>query len=429
MFISVDALSNALPVSAIMLAMVLFALTGLKHPWPLTAMALISLVIVPFWMGAAVSIFFVSGHLALMLLSIVSVAAESREKLQFTLPDIILTSVLLVTLVCFVLGLVGITQVYSFFQWMAAYWFARIVSTVYGIPRLATILAIATPVVAMLLLYETASGQNVFLDYLSMNNDQFRQWSGQQIRGDAIRAEGPFGHSIAAGSSLAVFAILSLDARLRFRTRLILVVVICAGIAATISRISFVTVGLGIAVVLLLARSSLHRKQKLTIVALVVPLVIAVQPLLGSVFADSGDEATNSAAYRTWILDLVGTLEPFGFASSFGRSTSGTTSFGDFGSIDNAVLFYALTNGWVPAAILLALLLAAVFQLLRGNGGVATAALVAQIPAMFTVALITSYSHVLWISAGLAVTELHAAALRHQPSLPSAPRRQLVDSY
>ena len=80
---------------------------------------------------------------------------------------------------------------------------------------------------------------------------------------------------------------------------------------------------------------------------------VASYTVLSDIFVESGAEATNSAAYRVWLLELVETVQPIGYASSFTRSTSGLTSFGGFRSIDSAVLFHALTNGWVSTLILL----------------------------------------------------------------------------
>lgn len=425
MLFPVDALSDAMMSGAIVLVAIVGAMIGLKHPWLATAATLVSLAVVPFWFGLTVSVFFISVHLALMMLSIVSILLNSKTPVRLTIADSALAAVFALTLVCYVLRFVGLTQVYSFFQWMVAYWFARLAATAFGIRRLATVLAVTMPFVAIFMIIETLTGVNVWQTYLALDNSQFDQWSGQQLRGDVVRAEGPFGHSIAAGSVLAVALVLTFGAKLSSWVRLLIVLIISCGIAVTISRLSLVTAALGTILALLLARTPLRRGEKWGIAALLGLVAVVAQPIVGNIFTESGDEATNSAAYRTWILDLSAWLRPLGYSTAADRSTSGGTSFGDFGSIDSAALFYALTNGWIPTLILLGLLVAAAIQLARRRGGVSTAALVAQIPAMFAVALITSYAHMFWICAGFAMTEIAATELRQRSKNLPTPSPQL----
>ncbi|MGO1488735.1 MAG: polysaccharide biosynthesis tyrosine autokinase [Arachnia sp.] len=310
---------------------------------------------------------------------------------------------------------------------MVAYWFGRVTVTAFGFRRIVSVVAWVFPPIAIVLIFESFSGLNPWQAYLPLDNFQFTQHVDQQLRGGVVRAEGPYGHSIAAGSALAVMAVLTLDARMRSWVRVVLIVFSGAGILVTLSRISLVTLVLGVVLTLVFARTSLTRVAKGWILGTFAVFGAVGYSLLQGVFAESGAEASNSASYRIWLLDLVGTLRPVGYATAFERATSGATSFGGFRSIDNAVLFYALTNGWIPALVLIVLIVPAGIRLLRRRGGVGTAVLLAQVPALFSVALITSYSYVFWFSAGLAATEILATSTKKSGFLRS--RRIPADSF
>ena len=73
--------------------------------------------------------------------------------------------------------------------------------------------------------------------------------------------------------------------------------------------------------------------------------------LIRDVFLESGNEAQNSALYRTQLLDLTTSMSPFGLSSEFQISASRQVSIGDFGSVDNALLLFGLIYGWVPLAL------------------------------------------------------------------------------
>lgn len=395
----------AVPISMLLLTG-LYVLFAAKKPWLATMVALISLGIIPFWVGTGLSGFFVSVHLVTFAAAIAGILVNGLARFRLNIADLVLAAIFLITLASVFLYFSSLSQAYVYFQWMVAYWFGRMAVTAFGFRRVFSVIAVVFPLVAVLMVFESLTHINLWQTYMALNNSEFHEYASQQVRGGVVRGEGPFGHSIAAGSALAVMAVLTLDARMRTWVRILVLAVLGTGILVTVSRISLVTVVLGVVLTIVLARTNLTRTAKWVIFGMLAAVGTASYTVLSEVFAESGAEASNSASYRVWLLELVGTVQPIGYASSFNRSTSGFASFGGFRSIDSAVLFYALTNGWVPTIILLVLMAAAVVQLVRGRGGVATAVLVAQLPALFSVALITSYSSVFWFSAGIAVTEM-----------------------
>lgn len=405
MEIPATTLSSLLLLAGGLAAIALYTLVALKRPWFATAVALVSLALIPFWIGVNISVFFVSAHLVLLAVAALSILANRLARIRLHAVDLVLLLVYVVTLAAMVPGLTTIHQGYTFSQWLLAYWFARIAAEAFGIRRLATVLALAFPVTAVTMVVEWVSGTNPWHTFMAVDNAAFHEWSALQSRGGVLRAEGPFGHSIAAGSVLAVAAILTLDAKLPVVLRVQSIAVMAIGIGLTISRISMITAALGITLTIIATRSSLTRRARILTLGALIAVATVTLVLLRDVFAISGAEAANSASYRYWLLDLLPTLNPVGYAASYNHNTAGTTSFGSFGSVDSAVLFFALTHGWIPAVIMLGLMGAAVLHVLRLRGGVAAAAVVAQVPALFSVALITSYSLVFWMSVGLAVAE------------------------
>jgi hypothetical protein len=145
------------------------------------------------------------------------------------------------------------------------------------------------------------------------------------------------------------------------------------------------------------------RQLKISIAAVLAVAGAALAPSFISVFQTAGDEATNSANYRGDLLQLVPDIDLLGISSAAYRSPTGDLFFGRFQSIDSQVLFTGLTYGWFALISGLVLLAAGIVVVLLGRATPATVAVVAQIPALATVALITQYSMWFWFVAGLAI--------------------------
>lgn len=380
-------------------------LVALRRPWWATVVALVSIPAVPVWLGTPIGPFFVSAHLVLALAAITAMLADGRGLPRPTVLDAGVAILPVIALVAHAAGVTSLNQAYTQFQWVVAYSLGRLALQRWDRRRVWTVIAVAFSVAAVLLLLEYVTSQNPWISYLRVSNAQFTQWGVLQSRAGQVRAEGAFGHSIAAGASMAMAAVLTLDSRLSPWARLACVGLMGMSVLATLSRIGMVTAALGLFLVIILARADLSRRMRLLMSILLAAGGGLALTRVSGILSAAGDEGENSALYRTWILGLIPTLKPLGQSSSYARDSSGSNSYGAYGSIDNAFLVVGLTNGWIPMLLLAVLLVVALVHVARGRAGVAGVALLAQTPAFFTVALITQYSTMLWMVAGMAVSE------------------------
>lgn len=400
-----DPVARLLVLGIVGLGGVLAVLIGLKRPWWTTVAALASLPLIPYWAGYGVAGFFISIQMILLATAIVASVLQRRSLPRLNLVDLVLLAVWGIILGGIPLGLTTLTQGYAIFQWLLVYAFARIATHTFGFRRIATVVGITFGLAAVAIIAEAVTGTNLWAQYATFPNSLYSRWSVLQSRGGVLRAEGAFGHSIAAGCSLALAAVITLDAKLKIGIRLLIVAVLCAAILTTLSRIGITTAALGIGLAVVFARSSLSITARAATLLVGAVGAVVYTVALADIFSDAGSEASNSASYRLWLLDLLPYVEPLGFASIATRSTTGELSFGAYRSIDNAVLHFALSNGWVPTVLLLVVFLTAIARMVSLRGGVALAALVSTIPALLTVALITQYGLVFWLVAGLAASE------------------------
>lgn len=390
-----------------------------KNPFWGVAATLAALPLVPYWIGTSVSGFFVTAPMALAAVTTVAVLRARQGPIPLSLADWAIGALLVGSAAAFLTGHTTIAQVYTLFQWVLFYAFGRVASATYGLPRMARWLVAPSLVVAAALLVEFATGTNLWVQYVRANNALYQVWSTLQSRGGVLRAEGSFGHSIAAGASLAMVAVLVFLTRWSTRTRLAAVALLAAAVIATVSRLGMVSLGLGVLLTVLLARGTgLGRVVRIWALAAIAVAATAVIVGLSDIFAESGSEAADSASYRGWLTELIPTVQPLGMAESFNRSTAGGTSFGAFRSIDSALLLFALTQGWVASLVVLGLVIALALRVARLEAGPASLAVLAQLPALVGVALITQYGHLFWVVVGLAVTE--AIPRPSPPPLPTA---------
>lgn len=415
---STSSFSQLLLVGVGLCALVWVAIVALRRPWWATVLAIASLAFVPIWVGANFSVFFITAHLGLTALATAAILMNRAKPFRLHPFDLVIVALVIVHAAMAVTGLASLNQAYIVFQWAVAYTFARVASEAYGVRRIFTVVALVFAIAAVLLIIESLTATNLWTTYAGLPNGQFAIWGSIQIRGGVGRAEGAFGHSIAAGVSLAIAAVLTLDSRLKPWLRISCIAVMSLAILLTLSRLGMVTAALGLALGVVLARLSMPLWARGAGVVVLLAGAAAYVAGAADIFAESGDEAANSASYRLWILDLLPTLQPFGYATSFARDSTGGYSFGQYASIDNAVLRFALVSGWIPAILLLVMLLYLVLRVFSREMGVAGVAVVAQIPAIFSVALITQYAMVFWIAAGLAVSELVRLSPALQPDLP-----------
>jgi hypothetical protein len=275
-------------------------------------------------------------------------------------------------------------------------------------------LATAAVVAAVLAILEFISGVNLFVGF-AMPNSQYQTWSELQLRGGLLRVEGSFGHSIALGSSLAIASVFVAATKWPSWMRLTSLVIVLTAAGMTLSRIGLV----GIILTLLLAAALLGRWLTRTLrIALVALLTVVAGigiPLMWDVFTSAGDEAVGSAAYRTDLTSLVTDFSLLGISPSWAVSPTGDTYFGSFQSIDNQLILTGLRFGLLPVGLLVLALVICLITVLRGRSTPASIAVVAQIPAFVSVALITQYAEFVWFTAGLAVAS-YSLSTMHRPT-------------
>lgn len=367
---------------------------------------------VPIWLGVGVGFngnLFVPPTTAVAL--IVIAALIPTAGFRFSLIDALVALLVLVALASMLTGRAGIALAFivSFLIYSGVgYALGRLIPYRLDLRWIYGAIAVAFTVVALLTIVEFFTGWNPFV-LLHANNSMFATWGSIQERGGVARAEGAFGQSIALGSSLAIAVPLALASRFRLWLRSIMVVLILVATVFTFSRIGMVGALLGLVLSIVFLRDAISRRMRVTLVAAIVAISLAAFPFVSTVFDDAGTEASGSAAYRGDLLSLLGSMNLIGLADSAQRTASGDLYFGAFHSIDSQLILTGLSNGLLPLALIVAALLASIYLVLRGRASAATIALVAQIPALATVALITQYSTFVWVLAGLAATsQLHS---------------------
>jgi hypothetical protein len=362
---------------------------------------------VPVWIGFSLG---VSGNLYVPIASgvalIVIVTLVPGGQFRFTLADGLV--LLLVVVSAVATAVTNSSVALSFLLSLTIYFVVG-----YALGRLAPhridlrwiygAVGVVFTVVAVLAIVESISGRNLFVN-LHAANPQFTLWSALQYRGGALRVEGAFGHSIALGCSLAIAIPLTLASRLPSWVRTLMVLIMLVATTLTFSRVGIVGAILGLALSILFLREGLTRRMRVVLATGGAAAMVALFPVIGAVLTAAGSEASGSAAYRGDLLSLIDQMKPIGVANSARKSADGQIYFGNFRSIDSQLILTGLSGGTIVLAAIVVALLAAIVLVLAGKGSAATIAIVAQIPAFATVALITQYSIFVWFIIGLAVT-------------------------
>lgn len=432
-----DQLENGLTLSVLGLLAIIACIVIVPHARLALALFIGGIAFAPVWLGANLS-GLVTIHTALAALALVSLVVDAYRTRSRAAPDprplrqaglhsfdIVFMLLAALTVASNLVGGVDRGQVYLVATWGLMYALGRAAMLRVGLVWIAGALTAVMTVVAVFAIIEWVTSWNPWLEFTGNSSSAFRVWGPQQFRGSQVRAEASFGHSIALGCSLAITLVLTIIARMRNAAKLIVIGLLTVALILTFSRTAYITAGLGVVLLLLCTGRNLSSRMRAGLSAILVAGATLGLIITTSAFAENEDASSDAAFYRLWLWDLVPGLRALGASSLLYRTTDGTSTVGSFASIDSAVLLYALTNGWVPAAVLcIALLIATVRLVLRG-GDPALVALVAQIPAFFTVALITQYAHLVWFVAGMAVTGITQAAPNDLGTSlrPSASRR------
>ncbi|CAN5328256.1 hypothetical protein BH11ACT3_BH11ACT3_17330 [soil metagenome] len=355
---------------------------------------------VPVWIGATAGFFWA----AITVVTLVVIVA-SLGRVRWGAPDIVMLLFAAVCVLMFVLKQASTSAtVIALLEWVVPYIWGRIVLSRVTADFMYRVVAALAAAVAVLALIEFATGRNAFVDLPALG-PSYTVWSPLQYRGGLLRAEGAFGHSIALGSSLAIAAAFLLASSLRTVVKLCALALIIAAIVVTFSRIALVGVVITVALSVVVG-ARLTRVARIAIVVVAAAAAVFLVPFISGVFLDAANEASGSAAYRGDLFQLVPQLAWFGSSADFSVITTDGSYLGAFAdSVDNALLLVALRFGIFPVLLIILLLAMAIVSVLTpGRANVGSIAIVAQIPAMFSVAFITQYGMFVWFVGGLAVS-------------------------
>jgi hypothetical protein len=358
------------------------------------------LFLVPVWVGISAGISFS----ALSFVTILCVIAGIRRGLHWTIADTLVLAFLAVVMISFVLGGVLLGNVLTTaLDWVLPYVMGRLILARLGFGFIATCIGLFTVAAATLALLEFVTGTNLFV-LVPWSNSTYALWHGLQSRGGFIRAEGAFGHSISLGVCLSMGSIFILAARWSLGLRVAAIVTTGLAIVVTFSRIGLVCFALGLVLFAVFSGRQLRLRARIVFVGVALIGATWVLPFLSDVFASAGAEAEGSALYRLDLISLFAAMSPVGLSPDYSLLPNGDVYFGEFQSIDSALVVIGLRLGWVPLLMLCSLLLAAIVVLLRGKGNPPIIALVSQIPALAAVALITQMPNLIWFIGGLSVS-------------------------
>lgn len=370
------------------------------------ALWLTVLCLVPIWIGVGVGF---NGNLFLPAVSAVGVVVIAALLPVPAFRLVPADAFLLILLIIGVMGLFGgnssiafatLVTMVSYFA--VGYAVGRLAALRVSAGWLSGLIAIAFTVVGGFAVVEYISHVNPFV-LIHASNGLYSAWGSIQVRGGVPRAEAAFGHSIALGCSLALAIPFAIAAPFKLWLKVAMVSVMLAGCVVSFSRTAMLCAAIALVLSVFFSRDISAKARAITLSVLVAASVAAA-PLVLSVFDDAGTEATGSANYRGDLLSLLGSMNPIGVADSAQKDAGGTLHFAHFVSIDSQLLLTGLTNGVLAMLLACVALAGALWTVLRGRAVPGTIAIVAQIPALATVALITQYSVLLFAVAGIAAT-------------------------
>jgi hypothetical protein len=386
---------------------------------------LLSVAAVPCWIGAGAGGIFIPATLIASLVAITCLL--TGVKWTPSKADLCVVALLVFAALGTFFGSSTGTSSMSAFSsiftlWIPGYLVGRFVCEKAGISFVQAAVGVTFGAVGLMALIEKLLSWHPFARQVGMNS-LAEIWAPIQTRGGEDRSEWVFGHSIALGGSLAVSIPFLLSSSLKTRNKLLLLALILGGVAMTLSRGAMLAAGLTLVLSLITAKNLQAGQRFLLFVA---AAVLACFTLISfaAVSDEAGTEVTHSSSYRVSLfIRLIGSLAPFGRASSYMADATGSGQYGIYGSIDNAFMAIGLGFGWVPMLIVAVPFVAMGIRFLRGRASFAEVALIGQLPVITTVAMITQYQVMVWMVAGIAAT-LARAASRATEGQPTKPKQE-----
>ncbi|WP_116116032.1 hypothetical protein [Austwickia chelonae] len=374
---------------------------------------ILAVTFIPVWAGVTIGIGFQpAAYVGLFVLALLLTDGEGR-RLPLRWYDL---AVMVFFALCVVASQAGTSTLEAMTvpvtKWGVGYAVGRVLYARVGGDFLGRCLTVAFGVAAAMGIVESLSGTNIFFEFpMGKGNSAYRAWAVLQERAGYWRAEAAFGHSIAFGCSIAMALPLIVVSSFRPWVKVLAGAVMAGALVLSFSRLSLIVAGVGLALTVLSPASGLSRRIRGWVLSGMALFAVVAMPFILATVDEAGSEAEESALYRGRLWDLADTVELFGLASSAHISPSGTLYFGQFRSIDNAVLLGAMTYGWLPIALGSGILLVGAIGLLRGYYSAPLAGVLAQTPGLFSVAFITQYEVFYWALVGMACA---AAAEAHE---------------
>jgi hypothetical protein len=355
---------------------------------------------VPVWVGVSAGYFFT----AITAVTLLCLATGSLRGLRWTAIDSIVLLFAVLISASLLLGGVELGHfLTAVISWIVPYAWGRIALARLGIEFITSAIAAATVAAAVLGLFEFVSGINIFT-FIHFSNSAYELWAPLQGRGGFLRAEGAFGHSIAFGAALSIGSVFTLAARWHLALRIVALAIIGGAIVTTFSRIGMVGFVLGLILSIALLSRVLAPQVRALIAVLSIAGAFVAVPFVADVLVTAGTEAEGSALYRVDLLALLSHMSPIGISPDYNVLPNGEVYVGTFQSIDSELLLLGVQFGYIPLALVVIALIAAIVLLFTTRANVALVAFVAQIPTLATVALITQLPYLLWFVAGLGVS-------------------------
>ena len=401
MSLSADTADRTLLIVALLGVGVCFALLARRVPRVGVILWFVSVCFAPYWVGVGIGPYWPPTTIIGLLL-IFSVTKLRAPRL--TAWDFGVFAFGTLAFVAYAIDVITLAEMFVVLAvWVVAFVGGRVIVGRVSLSWIYATVAVCFTIVAILAIIEFLTGHNFFADF-KVSNSAYASWAPPQYRGGALRAEGAFGHSIALGASIALALPLVMASPFRVWIRTVMVLLMMAAVVVTFSRGGMVCAVLAIVLSILFLREEVPRKLKAALIVCGGIAAVGLYSLVITVFTAAGSEATNSATYRGDLTTLISQFNLLGLTNVYQKNAQGEVFFGNFHSIDSALILLGLTYGMIALAIIIVILIGASVAVVRRRATPATVAIVAQIPAFATVALITQYGAFVWFIGGLAVS-------------------------
>lgn len=404
---------------------ILFVLVATLHPRVAFVAWVVACAFIPFWVGVS-SPFYLPPTSIVGLLILASCFYKNKwvvNKLD--------AWVLVFCTLCLICGVVGIsrqgdvTNVAT--QWLLSFVVGRLLIQRIGLRFAFSVIALTFAAVGAFAVIEFFSDWNPYYSW-AIDNAQYTAWGHEQERGGIVRAEWAFGHSIALGCSLAVAIPITAATNFSNRTKLIIYVLLLTGAVVSFSRSGGVAAVLAVGLVIVTYRDNLRNRGRVLLLGMVSLVAFIAVPYISKVFETEGRLATVSSDYRFTLNDLIPTMNPLGLANGYTEPKAGEYYFQGFKSIDSTFILLGVSFGYLLAAIAIIGSALVTIRVLRGTTSASAIALVAVIPALFTVALITQFGSLVWFIIGIYSYELRQRQLAKAPTASTSTKLAPIEA-